>query len=575
LCAIFLLKNRYYDVSEIDSCSGIFLKQGNSMLITKLTPKPRVAFISAETEHCRVGGLAEVTNALPPRIKDAGISITRFTPLHSVVWASAGKNLREVHFDKYPEILLLGLKVGVAAYELKDAEVPTVYFKDVSKRTDKDEIEGQGIREIFLNNFQALNPGQTALDQAINNACFSRFFYQGRVYPEGVDLGEKFFFAVRAVLELIKSGRFDKFDLIHFQDWHFSLIPSLIRFDSRYQELSELATVGTVHNIFSWRYFPEEFEKLSGLTQSEQSEIYSSGNGSGLFHKDGIDFLKGILYADMVNTVSPTFALELTTYALKDNFYDFFRYLYDKGKFIGILNGIDARWDPSDDKHIPSKFSADDYSGKEQCKDALRNKFQLTNHSSTPVIAVISRIAVDKGFDILIPSIETLVQSGAQLYILGSGNQNYLDQMIYLSQQYPGMIAIKSDYYEEKDAHLAYAGADIFIRPSFYEPCGLSQMVAMKYGAVPIVHKTGGLADTVFDIDEKPDKGNGFAFSDYTKEALLEKTQRAIDTFQHNPALWQTMRLRGMRADFSWDRSVEQYLNLYQRALENAKKRRN
>lgn len=542
------------------------------MPIIGVTPKIRVAFISAETEHCLVGGLAEVAKSLPVALQMKGINVTRFTPLHSVVWPSAGENLRAINFSNNPEVLLSGKKIGVAAYELHNASVPTVYFKDAVTGSELDLLESPSARNIFLESGQSVGPMTEA---AMRNACFSRFFYQGRVYPAGADLGEKFFFASRAVMELIKTGQFGQFDLIHFQDWHFSMIPVLIKYDPRYQELAGITTVGTIHNIYSWSYPPEKFEALSGLKQSDHPELYLPTNGAGLFHNNEIHFFKGLLHADMVNTVSPTYALEILTLGLKDIFYDFLRNLFDNNQFVGILNGIDERWNPVGDPFIAARFSPDDFSGKAVCKTDLRKEFRLDNHVDTPVIGVLSRITPQKGFDILIPCVGQLVGMGVQFVFFGSGDDlGYIHQLENLSRWYPGMVAFRNGADGGEDLpHKVYGGCDMFVRPSFYEPCGLSQMMAMKYGAVPIVHKTGGLADTVIDIDEKPARGNGFAFRDYTQEALLERIQRALKIFRYEPELWQTLMLRGMRADYSWERSVEQYLNLYQRALEFARKR--
>ncbi len=494
-------------------------------------PKLRVAFVSAETEHCLVGGLAEVAKSLPAALQRKNVAVTRFAPLHPSVWSAVESRLQKVRFRDKPEAFLGGERMAVSAYKLQDSAVPTVYFTD-----SRD----------------------------------SRFF-TGSVYQRGTDLGEKFFFSTLAVLELIRSGQFGEFDVIHFQDWHFSLIPTLIKYNPRYRSLARMAAVGTVHNVYSWGMSPSAFEALSGLSQKDYPMLY--GRLEGLLHRDEVHFLKGFQDADMANTVSPRYARELQSPETGWGFDDLFRRLYDDDRFVGILNGIGGGWNPSSDKLIASRFSADDYSGKTSCKEDLRREFGLSDHSESPVIAALSRIAVEKGFDILIPSIAFLVNSGAQFVFYGAGESALFDQLIRISGQFPGKVAVRRGNEDERLPHLVYAGSDVFCRPSVSEPCGLSHMIGMKYGAVPVVHKTGGLADTVTDIDENALVGNGFAFDGYSPEVLQERMRRALHIFRREPFVWQSMMMRCMRGDYSWERSVDLYVILYRRAIENARKR--
>jgi starch synthase len=508
-----------------------------------------------------------VASALPAALQKKGISITRFTPLHSPVWRAAGHVLREISFHGPPRVFYEGATIPVAAYEVQGASVPTVYFKDVTEIPEGVAIAGREIDEIFLDRGPNAEPLSA---RAFLNAFASRFFYQGGVYPPGDLLGEKFLFATQAALALIQSGQFGRFDLIHFNDWHFSLMPTLIRYDPCRRGLGQIATVGTVHNPFSYHYPPETFEKLTGLSRTKHAKLYDPSQG--LLYDHRIHFLRGFQHADMTNTVSPAFAKELLTQERGSEFGEFFVSLHNQGRFIGVVNGIDGTWDPVHDNLIPAKFSAGDLSRKAECKAALRKECGLKEPPAEAIVfGVLARMTPQKGFDILIPAIRSLVQQGAQFAFVCRqvDGYEYASQLKELSRQLPGMVGFRTGG-PEALAHLLYAGCDAFIRPSYYEPCGLSQMIAMKYGAPAIVHRTGGLADTVLDIDENPNHGNGFVFSEYSQGALQDALQRAAAVFLHNRQLWQKLVLSGMNGDYSWDKSVGEYLKLYERALENA-----
>ncbi len=522
----------------------------------------RVAFVSAETEHCLVGGLAEVAKSLPKALQTRGVEVTRFCPLYGTVWNSTGDTLREKSLRIQANVRLEGDNIGAIAYEDTKAIVPTFYFKDIPIIPKGVSIHGKSLEEVFLQ--KQFNGGGISAQQVIN-AAFSRFFYRGRVYPEGADLGSRFLFATRAVLELIKTGEFGQFDVIHFQDWHFALIATLLKFDPSYRDMSNMAVVGTVHNPFSWRMPPERFEALSGLRRADIPNLYNAFDG--LLHNFEIHFLKGIQHADILNTVSPTYARELLTPEMGLTFDGVFGHMMNTGRFSGILNGIDADWDPTIDKRIAQYYSPSDISGKAVCKEELRAKFGLASIPDAPIFGVVARMTAQKGFDILLPSVEHFVNQGAQFIFLGAAeDKKYITKLDTLQQQHPGMIAMVTGYNNTYPS-LVYSGSDMFIRPSYYEPCGLSQMIGLKYGAVPIVHKTGGLADTVFDFDQAGNASNGFSFKPYGEGNLRERMQRAFDIYRGDKASWTAMMLRGMTGDYTWDVSVQQYLDLYDQAL--------
>jgi len=238
--------------------------------------------------------------------------------------------------------------------------------------------------------------------------------------------------------------------------------------------------------------------------------------------------------------------------------------------FYGILNGVDySVWDPESDKYIPFHYSISDLSGKLKNKEFLLNKLGLSFNSEIPVIGIVSRLAIQKGFDIIGEVLNEFLDLEAQFVILGSGEEEYEYMLQEASNNNPEKIAVYFGYNEEL-AHLIEAGSDIFLMPSHYEPCGLNQIYSLRYGTVPVVRKTGGLADTVQDWNEfneyGHDTGNGFSFYEYTGIALLQAVQRAINDY-HNKPVWRKIQRNGMEKDYSWKHSAEEYIMLYEKLL--------
>jgi starch synthase len=271
-----------------------------------------------------------------------------------------------------------------------------------------------------------------------------------------------------------------------------------------------------------------------------------------------MNFLKGgIVFTDFVTTVSPTQAGELRTpgggFGLHDNF------LWLGDRLVGVLNGIDQReWDPATDDQITARYSADDLGGKRRCKAALQRSFGLPQRRKTPLFGMTGRLVTQKGLDLILGATE-LLAGDSQFVFLGSGEQRYEQALVELATSAPNRIGVQLDFSDRLE-HRLMAGADIFLMPSLYEPCGLTQMRSQRYGAPPIVRDVGGLRDTV------EDGVTGFSFAAYTAEAFSEAAFRALATFADPPA-WQAMMRQGMACDFSWERSVSQYLDVYRRAL--------
>jgi starch synthase len=340
--------------------------------------------------------------------------------------------------------------------------------------------------------------------------------------------------------------------LIHAHDWHTALVPVYLRTVLAGERWAAGATtVLSVHNPGYQGHFPPETMPDVGLPWElynwQQLEWYGKTN-----------FLKGgIVFTDFVTTVSPTQALELRTpgggFGLHDNF------LWLGDRLAGVLNGIDQReWDPATDDQITAPYSADDLDGKRRCKAALQRSFGLPQRRRTPLFGMTGRLVTQKGLDLILGATE-LLASDAQFVFLGSGEQRYEQALVELATSAPNRIGVQLDF-SDRFEHRLMAGADIFLMPSLYEPCGLTQMRSQRYGAPPIVRDVGGLRDTV------EDGVTGFSFAAYTAETFSEAAFRALTTFADPPA-WQAMMRRGMARDFSWERSVTQYLDVYRRAL--------
>jgi starch synthase len=277
----------------------------------------------------------------------------------------------------------------------------------------------------------------------------------------------------------------------------------------------------------------------------------------------------GIVFADLINTVSNKYSHEILTPEYGAGLHEILR--NRKQDVYGILNGVDYdEWNPETDKFLPYKYSMNDLSGKLKNKKFLMEHFHLPFDENRPLIGMISRLVIQKGFDIFAEAVNDLMQLDAQWIILGSGEDKYEEMFRYLSSQLKGKLSAYIGYNNEL-SHLIEAGADIFLMPSRYEPCGLNQIYSLKYGTVPVVRKTGGLADTVKDWDEENyhgfDHGNGFSFYDYTGFALYKSVERAVNTFKHRD-IWRKIQLNGMKLDFSWKKSAEKYLELYKLAKE-------
>ena len=482
----------------------------------------KVFFLSPEAvPFAKTGGLADVAGALPVALKRVGVDVKIAMPYYRTV--------RECDFEIRPIIKDLAVRLGAETYRLdvlesRMEEGIAVYFIDREDLYDRPNLYGDG-RGDYYDNF------------------------------------ERFAFFSRAALKLPEMLAFRP-DVIHCHDWQTGLIPAMVKGSANHRLYRGIPVVFTIHNLAYQGIFPEGKLALTGLPKEDFFQP------EGLEYWGKISLLKaGIVYSEAVTTVSPTYAREIRTpeYGMGME-----GILQKRRPFLhGILNGVDYRlWDPERDKHIPSPYSIRKMKGKQDCKVSLLEEMALSaSMKDRPLLAVISRRDVQKGLDLLVKIIDDVLSLDIGLVILGSGDEGIQKALLKAAEAYPGRVGLRLGF-DEPLANRIIAGADIFLIPSRYEPCGLTQMYALKYGNVPVVRATGGLDDTVEPFDSKTKKGNGFKFTAHKAGAFLEAIREAV-RFYHEPEVWRRLMANGMKADFSWDRSARRYRALYQSILKD------
>lgn len=390
-----------------------------------------------------------------------------------------------------------------------------------------------------------------------------RYFNRLGVYGDDLGVGygdnrERFIFFSKAAIEATKALMFRP-DIIHCHDWHTGLIPAYLKTthlnDGFFWNTS---TVYTIHNIA----FQGSFEAASTLPMAGFSwEDYKSDK---LEFYNTFNYMKaGLAYTDIISTVSPTYAKEIQGVAGKGMEVVL---QVRKKDLYGILNGIDySYWNPTTDKNLVANFSAKNYENKKLCKKYLQEKCGFAQDENAFMLGCVSRFDMQKGFDLIMDVIGKLSHLNIQIVILGSGDRYIKDSMLYLQSLYPDKLKVYTDY-NEKLSHKIYAGIDSFLMPSKFEPCGLSQIIALSYGTVPIVNKTGGLADTIQDFSKLNDKGNGFVFDLYKGEQFVDCILRAYDTY-NNKSLWNKVIQNSFSSQYSWINSVREYEKIYDIAI--------
>lgn len=394
---------------------------------------------------------------------------------------------------------------------------------------------------------------------------FDRPHLYGTAKGDYFDNAERFVFFSKAVLLFCQRMGFSP-DIIHHHEWQTGLIPAYLK--SVYQNdplLSRTAAVFTIHNIAYQGLFKKEKFWVTDLP----AEMY---NPEGIEFWERINFMKaGIVYADVINTVSKKYSEEIQTAEYGYGLDGILR--KRRSRLYGILNGVDYEdWDPAHDLHLIARYDLNDLHGKRECKKDLLKEFHLPSSlENAPLLGMISRLADQKGFDLLAEILDKLFTLDIGFVLLGTGDQKYHDLFTQIAHKYPQKAGIRIAY-DDRLAHKIEAGADFFLMPSRYEPCGLNQIYSLKYGTIPIVRATGGLDDTITPYDPVSKKGNGFKFVRYEAKEFLNTIRGAIRIYSQ-PEHWKQLLRNAMTADFSWKRSAEAYLQLYRKALEE--KRRN
>ena len=381
------------------------------------------------------------------------------------------------------------------------------------------------------------------------------------LYTEGWDEGIRFAFLVRAAAVACQHLGWPP-QVLHCHDWHTALGPLYLRTRYAWDGLFRgTKTVLTLHNVGYQGIFPAE--RLDDLDLAHERHLFWQED----VQAGRIDFLKtGIVYADLLTTVSRTHAEEIQTPEQGFGLDPLLR--ERRGSLVGIVNGIDTEeWNPETDPHLPARYSAADPSGKEACKRALLAEAGLDGSRRRPLVGIVSRLTYQKGIDLLFDVLPPLLAADEVRFVaLGSGESKYADFLRWLAGAFPDRAAFREGY-SDALAHRVEAGTDVFLMPSRYEPCGLNQMYSQRYGTVPVVRRTGGLADTVEPFDPGRDTGTGFLFEHFTPHGLSWALRWALHVWGSDPAAWARMRRRGMERDFSWDRQGGLYVEAYERLL--------
>ncbi len=471
----------------------------------------KVLYAASEAvPFCKTGGLADVAGSLPPALAAQGVETAVILPLY--------RRVKERFADQ----------LTFLCYDYVDLAWRHAYCGLFSLKKD-------GVTWYFLDNEQ----------------------YFGRPELYGcADDGERFGFFSRAVVKMLDHLDFWP-DVIHCNDWQTALIPIYLKDDGvREERYRSVRTVLTIHNIeYQGRYDPYCLGDLFGLDRGWVDD------GTLLLDGD-LNLLKGaILTADAVNAVSPTYAQELKNPYFAHRMEGI---LTQCGyKLSGVLNGIDMKlYDPAADPRIAANYTAENISGKAADKAELQKALGLRPEPETPIIAMVSRLVTHKGLDLIREVMGDIMELPVQFVLLGSGDAAYEDFFRHAAERWPERMAIRLGY-DEALSMAIYAGADLFLMPSRSEPCGLSQMIAMRYGTVPIVRETGGLKDTVQPYEAWRDAGTGFTFANYSSADMLHVLREAAYLYKDYPDAFARLRRRAMERDFSWNRSAGDYLKIY------------
>ncbi len=488
----------------------------------------RVLFVSAEmVPFAKEGGLSDVAGALPKALAELGCDIRTIIPLYG-----------SVARDKYEIEPVAGLP---------DIAIP------MGERTETAKLYQAKIPDSEVKAYLVENKKYFDRDGVYNDPA------TGEGYP---DTAERFILFQKAVMGFLRELEWQP-RIVHGNDFHTGFIPYYLKRDNE-GGAEAIASLFSIHNL---AYQGVEEPEILPIADIPADQFYPV---SAFEYYGKVNMMKvGIVFADMINTVSPTYAREIQSgpkfgFGLEG-------VLRSRASDVrGIVNGIDySIWNPETDELIPARYSAADLSGKTKNKRELLKRSKLpVSKGNVPLIGIISRLVEQKGFDILGEALENILEMDVQMVVLGTGKREYHDMFEKAAKQYSKQLAVELAF-DNQLAHLIEAGSDMFLMPSSYEPCGLNQLYSLRYGTIPIVRATGGLADTIQEYNPATGQGTGFRFEEYSADALTAVVQRALKFFGDREA-WSRLVQNAMAADFSWKTSAEQYIDLYHQAINNA-----
>ena len=482
------------------------------MAIKRQRRKLKVLFATSEaTPFVKTGGLGDVGGSLPPALRHAGCKVSVVMPKYSTIpWEFVEKMQHVAEFGV--PLAWRNVWCGVEHLSYRDIDFYFIDNEDYFKR----------------------------------DTCYGHF-----------DDGERFAFFSKAILEAMEHVEGMRCDVLHCNDWQTALAPVFLReFYRGIDYMDNVRTIFSIHNVqFQGQYSDTMLGDVLGLEGTPAADQLR-------MDKDSIDFMKGAcLYSDMLSTVSPTYANELKTPYFGEHLEWVFQQRADA--LHGVLNGIDmADWNPASDPRIPQNFSAKDLSGKAACKAALQQELGLAVDPTRPLVVNVGRLTKQKGLDLVNYAFETLMSRGVQVAVLGTGDPAYEDSLRYFAGRFPGQAAACITF-DNNLAHRMYAGADLFLMPSQFEPCGLSQMISMRYGTLPVVRETGGLADSVHAYNKYTGEGDGFSFANFNADEMASCLLEACEVFWTQPDVWRQLQLQAMAVDFGWGIAANDYIDLY------------
>ncbi len=468
-----------------------------------------ILYVASEaTPFIKTGGLADVAGSLPYALHEEGHNVSVVIPFYSRISQDLKDKMVKIA-EFYIDLDWRRQYVGVLEYK------------------------EEGNRYLFIDN--------------------EFYFNRQGLYGLGDD-GERFVFFNKAVVRMIRELDLD-IDIVHANDWHCGLIPLYIKdFAKGDSFYNPIKSVYTIHNLKYQGVFPKSLLNLAGLSMDYFHE-------EGLKFYDSINFMKaGIVYCDALTTVSESYAQEIRYAFYGESLEGIIR--KHEYKLRGIVNGIDYDvYNPKTDERIPYNFDARAIANKKKDKKELQKKFSLPQRGDVPVISMVSRLVAMKGLDLVRYVLDELLQEDIQFVVLGTGDDEYENMFRGFQWKYPEKMSAHI-YFNEDESHLVYAGSDLFLMPSLAEPCGISQLISLRYGTIPIVREAGGLRDTVIPYNKYTKEGNGFSFANYNAHELLFVIKDALEVYKDKASFKKLMR-SAMKADHSWKSSSKKYTELY------------